>query len=155
MLPDAVGNCYNAQTPVRTQVGKHAHTQPITLRLEPFISVIASQMHQDFQKENYQQVIGTAKGVVNRGVADLEDVVALYYIVAAKISESQKANVDWKIAVKEDVCHLIKVFKNRVDPLGKPLDQYPEEVKNNAEYQKIATYFAEIEQEAQCGVSNA
>jgi len=155
LLPDAVGNCYNAQTPVRTQVGKHAHTQAITLRLEPFISVIATQMHKDFLNRNYQKVIGTAEGIVNRGVADLEDVAALYYIAAAKITQSQESNVDWKISVKQDVCHLIKVFKNRIDPLGKPLDPYPDEVKNNAEYQKVAKYFAEIEQEAQCGVANA
>ncbi len=151
LLPDAIGNCYNAEQRVKTAIGKPSYTQPITLRLEPLVSQIASQMHQDFLRENYAKVLDTAGGIINRQAADIEDAAALYYIVAAKIAQSQKSNVDWKTSAREEVCHFVNVFKTRLN--GK-LTPYPEDVKNSAEYKKVEKYFAEIESEAQCGVAN-
>ncbi|MDP3698221.1 MAG: hypothetical protein Q8R47_01400 [Nanoarchaeota archaeon] len=155
LLPDAVGNCYNAQQPVKTGPGQKAqHTQQITLRLEPLVSVVASKMHRDFINQNYASVIGTAEGIVNRGVADMEFVVGLYYLAAAKIAQSQKNNVDWKVAFKDEVCYWSDLFTNPKKKDGQTLP-YPAEVANSAEYKKVEKYFEEISNSAQCGVLNA
>ena len=153
LQPDAVGNCYNAEIPVKSQIGYSRYTQPINLRLEPLVSQAASQMYQDFMRENYAKVIGNAESIVNRGISDIEDATALYYLVAAKIADSQKRNVDWKVSFREDICDLIGVFKTRKSG-SIPLGQYPDEVRSSAEYKKIEAYFGEIEKEAQCGVTN-
>ena len=155
LLPDAVGNCYNAQQPVKTGVGRSQHTQQITLRLEPLVSQLASKIHQDFVNKKYPNVISAAEGLVNRRVSDLDDVTGLYYLVAAKIAQAQTNKVDWKIAFKDDVCYLIDLFNTRKMKDGQNLPEYPAEVKNSGEYQKIATYFTEIKNSAQCGVLNA
>ncbi len=156
LLPDAVGNCYNAQQPVKTGPGQKAqHTQQITLRLEPLVSVVASKMHRDFINQNYASVIGTAEGVVNRKVADIEEVVGFYYLVAGKIAQAQKNNVDWKIAFKDDVCYLVDLFKTRKVNDNERLSDYSADTKNSAEYKKVDAYFAEIKQAAQCGKLNA
>ena len=155
LLPDAVGNCYNAQQPVKTGVGRAQHTQQITLRLQSLVSQLASKIHQDFVNKNYAQVIGAAEGLVNRKVSDMDDVTGLYYLVAAKIAQAQANKVDWKIAFKDDVCYLIDLFNTRKMKDGTTLNDYPAEVKNSGEYQKIQTYFTEIKNSAQCGVLNA
>ncbi|MEK6905060.1 MAG: hypothetical protein AABX24_01535, partial [Nanoarchaeota archaeon] len=156
LLPDAVGNCYNAQQPVKTGPGQRAQqTQQITLRLEPLISQIASKLHQDFVRENYAGVIGAAEGIVNQKAANMEEAVGFYYLVAGKIAQAQKNNVNWKVAFKEDICYLIDLFKTRKANDGQILSDYPPEVKNSAEYKKVETYFEEIKQSAQCGVQNA
>ena len=155
LLPDAVGNCYNAQQPAKPGAGLHSqYTQPITLRLEPLVSKIASKMHQDFLNQNYASVIATAEGIVNRGVADIEFVTGLYYLAAGKIAQSQKSNVDWKVSFKDDVCYLIDLFKNPKQKNGQPL-QYPAQVSGSAEYKKVEKYFEEIKNSAQCGIQNA
>ncbi len=156
LLPDAVGNCYNAQQPVKTGPGQRAQqTQQITLRLEPLVSQIASKLHQDFVRENYAGVISAAEGIVNQKAANIEEAVGFYYLVAGKIAQAQKNNVNWKVAFKEDICYLIDLFKTRKANDGQILSDYAPDVKNSAEYKKVETYFEEIKQSAQCGVQNA
>ncbi|MBU1644145.1 MAG: fibronectin type III domain-containing protein [Nanoarchaeota archaeon] len=152
LLPDAAGNCYNSEALVKTAVGKAKWQQPIRLQLDPIVSQVASQMHQAFIKKSYPSVTSTAKGIIGREISDIEDAVAIYYLVAAEISEAQQKNVDWKIALKNDICHQIKLFKTRDTEVGRILNPYPAEVVNSAEYQKIATYLNEIEAQAQCGI---
>ncbi|MEK6899803.1 MAG: hypothetical protein AABX05_01640, partial [Nanoarchaeota archaeon] len=110
LVPDVLGGCYNANVPVKTSIGRSQYTETINLRLEPVVSQVASQLHRDFIQTNYEKVIGPATGIVNRNIADIEDVTALYYLAASKIGQSQKNNVDWKLSYKEEVCHLICVF---------------------------------------------
>ena len=85
----------------------------------------------------------------------MEEAVGFYYLVAGKIAQAQKNNVNWKVAFKEDICYLIDLFKNRKANDGQILSDYSSEVKNSAEYKKVETYFEEIKQSAQCGVQNA
>ncbi len=156
-LPDAVGNCYNydQRQRVKSTAGKNPWTQQITLRLESLVSKVASQIYQDFLRENYANVIGTAEGIVNRRVADIEEVVGFYYLVAGKIAQAQKNNVDWKIAFKDDICYLIDLFKTRKVNENEKLADYSSDVKNSAEYKKVDQYFDEIKASAQCGKPNA
>ena len=156
-LPDAVGNCYNYDQSLRVKssAGKNPWTQQITLRLEPLISKIASQIYQDFMKKNYPSVIGATEGIVNRKAADIEEVVGFYYLVAAKIAQAEANKVSWKVAFGQDLCYLIDLFKTRKAKDGEMLPEYSSEVKNSAEYKKVEKYFEEIRTSAQCGVLNA
>ena len=154
-LPDAVGNCYNydQRQRVKTGVGKNPWTQQIILRLEPLVSQIASKLFQDFEAKRYANVIGNAEGIVGRKAADLQEVVALYYLVAARIAQAEESKppVSWKVAFKDDICYLISLFETRVGKDGKPLPEYPAGVKEKAEYKKVEEYFKEIKASAQCG----
>ncbi len=150
-LPDAAGNCYNSEVPVKTAIGRSTYKQAIKLQLEPLVSQVGSKMNEEFVKGNYRSVMSMAEGIIGRQKSDLDDAIAIYYLVSSYIIMSKKNNLDWKTAVKAEVCHLTNLFKTRDYGQGGTPVPYPAEVQNSAEYQKVAKYLGEIEVQAQCG----
>ncbi len=149
LLPDAAGSCYNAQYLVKPPAyGKPSFSQRITLQLEPIVSQVVSKMHQEFSRGNCQNVMQNAQSILNRRIADGDDVNALYYMVACLINTGKE---NWKQAYETDVCRYMGIFANRYYPgLEFEAPRYPDEVKSSAEYQKVQAYFAEINKELSC-----
>lgn len=139
--PDAGGQCFDSRIAVKPAgFGKADHTVVVTVQKESVVQQIETKMHQFLKEKNYNAVTTTANEIINRKSRDMEEVIAIYYYVAAIVLQG---DVTWEQTKGAQVCALLKVFKE-----GYPNDvaqTYPEEVQQMGEYQKIATYLREIE----------
>ena len=108
---DQNGGCYNVDHQVVAPTfGLAAAQENILIRLNPLISIVASKMHEEFIRNNHGYVIAEADAIINRKQADMEDVVALYYRVAAQITQ---AGDQWK-SQSESICNYLKINVKKV-----------------------------------------
>ncbi len=145
---DQNGGCYNVDHQVVAPTfGLAAAQENILIRLNPLISIVASKMHEEFIRNNHGYVIAEADAIINRKQADMEDVVALYYRVAAQITQ---AGDQWK-SQSESICNYLKIFFDREYPgLDEDAPKHDPEIKNKGEYIKVDYYFREIAKSASC-----
>ena len=143
LLPDASDTCHNPNIPVKAPgFGKNRVQKNVIIQLEPVVSQVASKMHQEFMNSNHNYVQKTARSIISRKQNDLEDALAVYYLIADYVSQSE---TNWKVQFGKEVCNLMNVFEKRdyMDNEGIK-DDYPEDIKKSAEFIKIGKYLGEI-----------
>ncbi len=137
--PDAGGSCYNPTVLVKPPVfGKAQHTENIVLQLESVQSLVASRMHQEFLNNNCAYVQQNAKTTIDQKQNDFANAQALYYSIACYIKDG---GTQWATQFRTEITSLLRIFFLREYIYGavKGTD-YPDNVRNTAEYQKIETY---------------
>ena len=137
--PDAGGSCYNPTVLVKPPVfGKAQHTENIVLQLESVQSLVASRMHQEFLNNNCAYVQQNAKTTIDQKKNDFANAQALYYSIACYIKDG---GTEWTNRFRTEITSLLRIFflREYIYEAVKGTD-YPESVRNTAEYQKIETY---------------
>lgn len=129
--------------------GRAYDEKNIVVQLEPYVSQAVSRMYQNFVSKNYNEVLNEANQIINRKKSDLEDAEALYYALASYIVP---AGDSWKDTQKNAVCSLLNIFFKREYLVGgEKAEEYPLEVKQTGEFQKIYKYLEEINKKVSCG----
>lgn len=148
LQPDVDGFCDNAKTLVnKNSFGENRYEENIIIQLEPLVTQVASRMHQEFLEGNCNFVLDSARSILNREQADLEDASALYYSLACY---AQKGQTEWATKYHGQVCNLLDLFTNRKTATGRELQNYPPAVTNSGEYAKVEKYLSEVANKAQC-----
>ncbi|MFH0701810.1 MAG: hypothetical protein V2A62_05235, partial [Candidatus Woesearchaeota archaeon] len=75
-----VDNCHLAQRPVKPVFGKASHVQPIRIYKED-----TSTLHRLYMGGNYDSVLTATKETINQKRGDLDNALAIYYEIAARI----------------------------------------------------------------------
>ncbi|MBR9683898.1 hypothetical protein GOV03_05160 [Candidatus Woesearchaeota archaeon] len=145
MYQDETGGCYytNADQLVKTAVGKNSHTQKIRIQRESVVAEEASGMHEAFVKYDYDYVAVTANNLINRRAGDLMDAIAIYYYVAVDVMKEDKGQIS-SAGLKTHAGQLLKLFFDRKDANGNKIDDYPDTVEKEKDYQKINCYLCKV-----------
>ncbi len=149
--------CFDASIPVKAPAfGLQQAEKNIMLQLNPLAEQITSKMHQEFMQGNCQAVLSNADEIINRqnfdgtkGMADMAEVLAIYYSVACHVVSGN----NWQAERKDQICTLLKFFFTREYAFGQKAKAYPLTVNGTREYQKISKYLNEIGNKLNCGVS--
>ncbi len=142
LQPGVGGDCYTTNTPLPSRDNNYRVT--ITIQERATEVALASDMHEDFMAEDYDEVMTRAEAVVNRREQTLEDAVAIYYWIASMIMDGNGIQ-----QYQGQIRSLLGLFFNRRF-LDEQLPPYPAGIPENGgvtgtgEYQRIHRYLCEV-----------
>lgn len=138
---DEAGGCTYAQLPVRTVQG--ANTKTVTIRLQRDLEAVRAGLHQHFMDGNYDVVQATALNILNQRQGDVLNALAIYYWTASYIMQGTAEDAANRLNFRDQIHNLLLAFFSRQWG-GQQAAQYPTEVQEGGEYQRIHAYLCEV-----------
>ena len=139
---DEAGGCNYPNQPVKTTQGRTSASKQIVVQKEEQAYQQASDVAQQFQRQNYPQVRVIAYQVINQRNGDLPNAQAVYYSAASLILQGQKERNDPQLYA-QDVQGYLSLFFDR--PGQAVQEPYKQEEVGKPEFQKIAAYMCKID----------
>ncbi|MEK6938183.1 MAG: hypothetical protein AABX04_04020, partial [Nanoarchaeota archaeon] len=139
-----VSNCDLAQVPVKTVSGKSSHTQPIKVFKED-----TSTLHRLYMNGNYDSVLLSTKETISQKRGDLNNALAIYYEIAARIKMGKQfsgSETQYASEIKE---RLGIFFLRQWNGETLPAYNIPNTYKG--EFEKVKKYLCEIDFSSQFG----
>ncbi len=132
LQPDAGGNCFSAMTPVQTSsLGLPRVQVPIPIQAQYVQQLLAEDLHEDFERGNYEGVEQKAQVIVTQQQTTLADALALYYWIAALVMDGNGVGKN-----QVQIRSLLDVFYGR---------RYGGDVTGGIEYGKVFVYLCQID----------
>ncbi len=148
---DQMGGCMSAMIPLKSSAfGKSQIDETIVLQRQDAVSQVASKLHQEFINENHAYVMQEANNIINLKGNDMNDALAIYYLVADLIV--QYGN-QWE-TLNKDICNYLNIFIKRDYIDHTTGTAYPSSVTEKEEYKKIDKYLRVINGKLNCGISD-
>jgi hypothetical protein len=139
---DESGSCFNAHRPIKSNLGRPSASRQITIQKEAVASLQNTGIKEQFNRQNYRQVLLSVNDVLNQRRGNLANIMAIYYGTASVIllAEAEKGQGEGRY--DREIDNFLSLFFRRESGV---LLLDPIEVSGN-EFEKIKKYMCEIDQ---------